>query len=223
MALAHGNVFVDSITTSSQTSSSAADDRKKDFKPTVCLPDGRRKRNEIKLKIRKDKKDANIRRRRMGALCVCDNPESSSQESVRIEEIGNAMNILAQQTARTEETLGAIKYIRKTLGAQKVETNVVNFVVQAGLVPNLMTILKHQPEHPVGLIAETILTLTNLSALGGNACLGIGKTVETIAPFIHHDHPDVRTQAAWCLGNIATENDSYRNWLIRHDVIVKGL
>ena len=159
----------------------------------------------------------------MGALCVSDSLDSSSVESVRIEEVGNAMNTLAQRTATTEETLSAIRYIRKILGAQKVDTNVVNFVVQAGLVPKLLTILKQQPEYPVALIAETILTLTNLSALGGNACLGIGKTVETLAPFIHHDHPDIRTQTAWCLGNIATENDSYRNWLIRHNVIVTGL
>lgn len=197
------------------------DDRKKDFKPTVCMPDGRRKRDEIKLKIRKDKKDANIRRRRMGALCLSDNLDSST--TGKIGEIENAMNILTRQTATKDETIGAIKYIRKKLGAQDVDAAVVNSVVKAGLVPLLLTVLKHQPENPVGLIAETILALTNLSAVGGNASLGIERTVETIAPFIHHDHPEVRTQAAWCLGTIASENNSYRNWLIRQDVIVKGL
>ena len=119
--------------------------------------------------------------------------------------------------------LSAIKYIRKIVSAQNPDTSLVNFVVRGGLVPLLLGILKHQPEKPIDLIAEAILTLTFILTLGGNASLGIEKIVETIAPLIHHDHSEVRTQAAWCLGNIASENDSYRNWLIRQHVIVTGL
>ncbi len=206
---------------------SAAEERKKDFKPTIGMPDGRRKRDEVKLKIRRDKKDANIRRRRMGdstkALDEAVGQAITPLGSCQIEQIAQACEVIAQQASTQQELLIAIRNLRKVLGASQAGTSIVEFIVQNGAVPLLINRLKVLPGHSVDLIAQTILTLTNLSALGHNAYLVKEKAVEAVAPFIHHDHPEVRKQTAWCLGNIATENDSYRNWLIRQDIIVKGL
>lgn len=207
----------------------ALTERKRLFKPTIGVPDGRRKRDEINLKIRRDKKNANIRRRRMGDSTKAASGTFGQGTTAtplgldQTEQIVQSCHVLAQQTSTEEDLLFAARYLRKTFGAKQSDTEMVEFVLQTGALPSLLNLLQLRRENSVELVAEIILTLTNMSALGNNSYLGSEMTVGAVVPFIHHDHPEVRKQTAWYLGTIATENESYRNWLIRQDVIVKGL
>jgi len=198
-------------------------ERRSNFKKGIDNSDGRRRRQETTRQIRKAKKDENLLKRRMAAPAITpngsmdDSASSSGQMTAyTVADIPQLEQTLKNPQSTLEQMEDAVRGFRRILSVER--NPPVHAVLEAGVLPILIQCLTKDPQAST-LIFEAAWALTNIASTQETATVVEGGAVPPLIQLLCHAVPDVREQAAWCLGNIAGDNTVFRNTLLHHGVL----
>lgn len=198
------------------------EERRSAFKKTVLNSDGRRRREETTRQIRKAKKDENLLKRRMAAPVVTpsssmDSASSSTPKTTyTVADIPQLAQTLQNPTSTQQQIEEAVRGFRRILSLER--NPPVNAVLQAGVLPTIIECLTRNPQASV-LIFEAAWALTNIASTEETRSVVQGGAVPHLIQLLCHQVPDVREQAAWCLGNIAGDHTDFRDYLLQHGAL----
>eukprot|EP00980_Cylindrotheca_fusiformis_P023151 scaffold10199_cov146-Cylindrotheca_fusiformis.AAC.8 len=213
------------VLTSTKTNLNMAreEERRMLFKQTIANDDGRRRRQETTRQIRKAKKDENLLKRRMEVLPITatnsDDTDTMSGGKKTLQIVADIPGLVASMrnpTATLEQKTDATRDIRRILSAER--TPPVEEVLQAGVLPDLIQNLTAIPE-AADLIFESAWALTNIASTDWTADVVNAGAVEPLIQLLRHSVPDVREQAGWCIGNIAGEGTTFRDYLLQQGAL----
>ena len=202
-----------------------AAERRAAFKKTVGEEDGRRRREETTKQIRKSKREDQLRKRRMGmdeaeqTMAPAEqavDQEVTTTKKANIEDLPMYKNILESPSSTMEEYVEASRGIRRLLSVDRDPP--VDAVLRAGLVPYLIRNLTANAQAST-LIFESAWALTNIASTSMTHVVVDAGAIEPLIQLLRHENPDVREQAAWCLGNIAGDKTEYRDLLLCHGIV----
>jgi importin subunit alpha-6/7 len=200
-------------------------ERKAGFKPTVDNEDSRRRREETTRQIRKSKREDQLRKRRMGmaqaeqAMTPADQEATTTtvfSKKASIEDLPAYKHVLESSSSTMEELVEATRGIRRLLSVDRDPP--VDAVLNAGLLPYLIRNLTVNAEAST-LIFESAWALTNVASTSKTSAVVEAAGIEPLVALLRHENPDVREQAAWCLGNIAGDTTEYRDLLLYHGIV----
>ncbi|CAJ1956407.1 unnamed protein product [Cylindrotheca closterium] len=199
------------------------EERRSNFKKAIDSGDGRRRREETTRQIRKAKKDGMLLKRRMAAPVInandtmADNVSSSGVKTTcTVADIPQLSLILQNPQSTEQQTEDAVRGFRRILSLER--NPPVHAVLQAGVLPILIQCLTKNPQANT-LIFEAAWALTNIASTEMTSAVVEGGAVPPLIQLLCHHIPDVREQAAWCLGNIAGDNTEFRNILLQHGAL----
>jgi len=217
---------------------SCSDHRKGDFKKTVDAVEGRRRRNDTTLKIRKAKRDEQLKKKRAGAgadassapmdatFMSSSNPQTDAVDFSKSGKdtkptIADAprLRALLMSPVATGATLAeATKGFRRILSVPK---NVpVREVVDMGIVPYLVRNLStNSSTSNASLIFESAWALTNIASTEFTQDVINAGCIKPLVQLLTHADARIREQAAWCLGNIAGEGPGPRDLILQESAL----
>lgn len=199
--------------------------RKKDFKKALTLEDGRRKRNEAAVQIRKNKRQESLRKRRMmarsrpasaGAAASKDAAggltalaDSSASNPASVEQL--ATYRAACMSEDPVQQYNGTRQVRRLLSRER--NPPVNEVIASGLLPRFLSFLTRQDQPKLQF--EAAWALTNVASTEHTAVVVDLGVVPYLVQLLRSANPDVREQSLWCLGNIAGDGPAYRDMILR--------
>ena len=94
----------------------------------------------------------------------------------------------------------------------------VDPVLQANILPTLVQNLTANPQAN-GLILESAWALTSIASTDKTFTMVEAGAVAPLAQLLLHAAGDIRKQAAWCIGNIASDNQEYRDSQLQQGIL----
>jgi importin subunit alpha-1 len=190
--------------------------RLKSFKNGIDQEEGRRRREETHLNIRKQKKNEQLSKRRFetrndsseGEPAL--NPEGIKKNPT-VEDLPRLIATIRSTSGPAEPLVEATRSIRKMLS---VTCNPpVKEVVDAGALPYLVELLMRTDSH--SLQFEAAWALTNVASTNFTSSVADQENaVQYLINLLRSPSAEVREQSAWCLGNIAGDGPAYRDMLL---------
>jgi len=183
--------------------------RRKDFKKGLDGTEGRGKREQDALKIRKEKRIESFQKRRNFGATEDHFDAASSPELPILVEMINSSDI--------GQALDGTTKLRKLLS---IENNPpVQETISAGLVPRLVDFLRCT-DSPA-LQFEAAWALTNVASGTPDQTLVVieAGAVPLFSGLLTSPSDDVREQAVWALGNIAGDSPKARDFVLGHDIL----
>jgi len=193
---------------------------RRDYKKGVDSDAGRRRRDDTRIQIRKNKREEGLQKKRAMAAAQPDPPAQVGNEAVSafkprtaqvtdIPEIMRTIKITADQNTpeSNKQMLEAVQGIRKMLSVEK--NPPVLDVIEAGAVPVLVGLLQRNDLEKVQF--EAAWALTNVASTQYTEEVVTCGAVPDLARLLLSGNADVREQSAWCLGNIAGDNPTLRD------------
>jgi hypothetical protein len=198
------------------------------FKKTVNADDARRRRFETTQAIRKVKREQLVQKKRIAH----DQPLLIGSD-----EINHFVSSLLACSPRSSEgdlvgVVTATRGIRQILSSEhENQASLITAIIDSGVLPSIVQNLVNDCHCGMAyksclkcsLLLESVWALTNISAMD---CAQTVVNAGAIKPLIHlmehhHSHldPDIRAQAAWCLGNIAGEDQLLRDQVLREGAL----
>jgi importin subunit alpha-1 len=204
------------------------------------IDEGRRNRHETLIKLRKDKKEQKLQRKRLehsswdtsdlkpdsgaGKNSFDNNSSapSSWDDSKRKQAIDNFMimcHTVHKASLSAEHVIEQVKIIRRL----SIATNPpVKEIVESGALYFLVEFLKQQQNKT--LIFEALWTLTNITATNYVApVVAQDCVIDLLVQLLLNKEPEVREQAAWCMGNIAGDSIHFRDMILERPGALDGL
>ncbi|KAG8178962.1 hypothetical protein JTE90_013118 [Oedothorax gibbosus] len=175
----------------------------------------RRRRTEVNVELRKQKKDDNLSKRR-NVEDYDDDPVSPLQnqnnKNVSIEEI-----LAGVRSPDPTTQLLAAQNARKILSRERCPP--IDFMIASGVVPILVSFLQHHNNVPLQF--EACWALTNIASGNSNQTRTVveGGAVPLFVELLSSPHSNVAEQAVWAIGNIAGDGPELRDLVIKHNVI----
>ena len=119
--------------------------------------------------------------------------------------------------ARVKE---AVKDLRVLLSSEdgNSDASVVNDIIQAGMVPLLVEFIDWPH-----LTFEACWILTNIASTEKTKVVAESGAVEKLIPLLSINEPNIREQAAWCIGNVAGHSKEYREALLSVPELVSAM
>lgn len=209
-----------------------AECRKKDLKKTITSEDGRRRRGDTVLQLRKSKKEEGITKRRNVNL-VGDNftlgplnasTVTTSNQSYTIFGDGQKVPSLQDipflvqsiQSLESSKQLVALRGFRRLLSSEK--NPPVQECVDCGVMPIFVAMLQRCDNYELQF--EAAWALTNIASTDRTILImEYGAIPHLIALLLSPNH-DVREQSAWCLGNVAGDGPNLRDHAIKNGAIL---
>lgn len=142
--------------------------------------------------------------------------ESNMTKRITVEDLPQFKNVLVSSTATMEEIVEATRGLRRILSVERDPP--VDAVLEAGVLSYLVRNLTANPQAAT-LIFESAWALTNIASTSKTHVVVEGGAVEPLIQLLRHENPDVREQAAWCLGNIAGDKQEFRDFLLHSGII----
>lgn len=232
------------------TSNSANSKSTRTFKKILDGKETRRSCEETTIQIRKNKKEERFRLKRFGAIGASKtttdtvdtitigttNDNRSTIDKIN-KEIAESMDIFQRwyytSTTTTtaakvsdEELLFATKIIRRMLCVEK--NSPVRQVLSAGVFGFLVEMINVDKfiDHPA-ILFEGAWALTNIASTEYTSYLVYDPhCINRLVLLLLNGAPDVREQAAWCIGNVAGDKIEYRDMLLHHTLygkIIEGI
>jgi hypothetical protein len=208
--------------------------RKIAFKQAVDLEGGRRRRQEATISIRKNKKEQSLLKRRgvtktgddlnaaEAAASTSSNDNNNNSNSadnneirkITIDDIPRLVEVILQPGDMQTLTF-AVRAVRTLLSKER--NPPVDQILATGILPRLVEFLGFGdwPE----LMFEAAWALTNIASTERTSDVVNQGAISPLIRCLHYHSPDVREQAAWCLGNIAGDRHEYRDMLLQNNVM----
>ncbi|KAL7532724.1 hypothetical protein ACHAXR_004801 [Thalassiosira sp. AJA248-18] len=197
--------------------------RRSDFKKGIDAMEGRRRRTETTISLRKNKKDEGIAKRRampvapaMPTAMANEKTamnESTSSVSVESKKIYTAADIpqlkaaLSQPNITDATLLDVVRGFRKILSVE--QDPPVNEVLASGVLPAFVQMLQLNDKPQVQF--EAAWALTNVASTDETKAIVDAGAVPFMVQLLSSPSAEVREQCAWCLGNIAGDSAALRD------------
>uniref|UniRef100_A0A7S1XWA2 Importin subunit alpha n=1 Tax=Phaeomonas parva TaxID=124430 RepID=A0A7S1XWA2_9STRA len=198
--------------------------RKADFKKGVSQTDARRRRGETSVRIRKNKREEGLQKRRAMMTDVAPPPAADGVTPPPVPTTSTELRPVSSDIPRYAAELdssdpvvvrAAVRAFRRLLSAESKPP--VLEVMEAGVLPKLCAFLGviDDPE----LLFEAAWALTNIASTDYTNVVVDGGAVEPLVELLMHYAPNVREQAAWCLGNVAGDSTRFRDFVLKHNAL----
>uniref|UniRef100_A0A7S4QXX2 Importin subunit alpha n=1 Tax=Ditylum brightwellii TaxID=49249 RepID=A0A7S4QXX2_9STRA len=203
--------------------------RKASFKKGIDSTESRRRRDDTRLTLRKNKREEGLAKRRaMGAATVGAIPSNSTEQLISAEndstpvvgvsgkkvftvaDIPSLLPVLTNQASDNDSLLEAVKGFRRMLS---VETNPpVKEVLDCGAMTYFIKLLERTDFEMIQF--EAAWALTNIASTEHTATVAEAGAIPSLVQLLRSPNADVREQSAWCLGNVAGDSTALRDFVL---------
>lgn len=203
---------------------------KRDIKKGINADDSRRRREENSIKLRKEKKEEGLaKRRNIGAFL--DNESAPTLDAMQGPTSTNPAEAASSRPSTDpanlvrlhQELVGsdlaaqiqALRSFRRLLSIEK--NPPVQQCVDLGVVPLFVQFL-HRIDCQE-LQFEAAWALTNIASTDRTRLVVESNAVPPLVALLASSNADIREQSAWCLGNIAGDGTEFRDLLLAHGAL----
>lgn len=194
--------------------------RRNRYKVSVDAEEGRRRREDNMVEIRKNKREESLqKKRREGLLAAQQLPSSLAPSSATEKKLESLPAMVAGVWSDDRNAqLEATTQFRKLLSIER--SPPINEVVQSGVVPRFVEFLLRD-DFPQ-LQFEAAWALTNIaSGTSENTRVVIDHgAVPIFVKLLSSPTDDVREQAVWALGNVAGDSPKCRDMVLGHGALM---
>uniref|UniRef100_A0A1W7RAB0 Importin subunit alpha n=1 Tax=Hadrurus spadix TaxID=141984 RepID=A0A1W7RAB0_9SCOR len=175
----------------------------------------RRRRNEINVELRKQKKDDQMLKRRN--VTDDNEPLSPVHSANKVPVMSMEEIVQGIQSDNPEIRLQATQSSRRILSRER--NPPIDSLIQAGVLPTFVEFLSVD-ENP-SLQFEAAWTLTNIASGNSEQTQSVvaAGAVQPFIKLLSSPHVNVCEQAVWALGNIAGDGATLRDFVIHHGII----
>ncbi|KAF5745900.1 Importin alpha ALPHA AIMP ALPHA isoform 1 [Tripterygium wilfordii] len=195
--------------------------RRNRYKVAVDADEGRRRREDNLVEIRKNKREESLlKKRREGLLGQQQLPSSlADSASATVKKLESLQVNVADIWSEDNNTqLEATTYFRKILSIER--SPPINEVIQAGVVPRFVQFLAKNDLPKLQFEAAWALTnIASGTSLNTRVVIDSGA-VPIFVNLLSSPNDDVREQAVWALGNIAGDSPECRNLVLGHGALM---
>jgi len=203
-------------------------EKKGTAKKGVSLDDTRRRREDKALVVRKEKKDENLMKRRQTAweepkadgvqATSCNSPVPSQAGDVDADKrtwtLQDVPEMMAcMQGGDSQQQLSALRGFRRLLSVER--NPPVQMCIDCGAIPLFVGFLQRQDVPKIQF--EAAWALTNIASTDRTKVVVEFHAVPYLAQLLNSADPDIREQAAWCLGNVAGDGHELRDIVLSHN------
>ena len=194
------------------------------FKKGISSDDCRSRREQTTVALRKEKKEEGLAKRRNmmvdnfmeknsensenGATSSSSGTTGNSKQAYSVADIPSLLK-LASSVDIAEQVAG-IRGFRRLLSCEK--SPPVQECVSSGAIPYFVSFL--QREDCTDLQFEAAWALTNIASTNYTKLIVECGSVPHLTKLLTSAVPDIREQAAWCLGNVAGDGPELRNFVL---------
>ena len=195
----------------SATNAKVADRRSNMYKKGIDKEACSRRREETTIRIRKNKRTEQLLKRRniKHEQPVDTSAAAASAEASGLEATLHGLPALANaiKTGPPALQFQAVRMVRKLLS--KEHDPPVQAVLDQGIIGDLVNFLTREDT-----MFEAAWALTNIASTDHTSVVVDAGACPHLVNLLRASNPEVREQAAWCLGNIAGDNTKYRDMLL---------
>jgi hypothetical protein len=195
-----------------------AEMRKKDYKRGVNSDEARRRRNEVTVSIRKNKREEGLQKRRtVNDVAPISESSASGRAKFSVKDINSLKNGIFSNDMGVK--VQSMQGIRKILS---VDTDPpVTAVMKAGLLPAMVSALNcdESPDFQF----EAAWALTNIASTAHTREIVKHGAIPPLIRLLFHSRHDLREQCAWCLGNVAGDCVELRDLVLNGGDALRGL
>ncbi|XP_054718569.1 importin subunit alpha-1-like [Uloborus diversus] len=175
----------------------------------------RRRRTEVNVELRKQKKDAGLSKRRN--VDDTDEPVSPLQQQNKSSVMSIEEIVMGIRNPDPHMQLLAAQNARKILSRER--NPPIDIMITAGVIPYLVSFLTQSDNVPLQF--EACWALTNIASGNPSQTKTVvdAGAVPIFTSLLSSPHPNVAEQAVWALGNIAGDGPELRDLVIRNNVI----
>jgi len=177
----------------------------------------KKKRNEVTVEIRKNKRDETLQKRRNVPLT-----EDTTDEEESRENLSNCSLETIVEKAKSPDPkiqLDAVQAARKLLSSDK--NPPIDALIQAGILPVLVNCLRSTGNDNPSLQFEAAWALTNIASGTSIQTQAVvaAEAVPLFLQLLNSPHQNVCEQAVWALGNIIGDGPALRDYVIQLGVV----
>lgn len=173
----------------------------------------RRRRNEMNVELRKNKRDETLlKRRNVPIECDTYSEAETASDYTSLQSI-----MMSASSDNIEEQLNAVKAARKLLSSDK--NPPIDELIRSGILPILVNCLKQHSS--AGLQFESAWALTNIASGTSQQTRAVVEAgaVPIFLELLHSHNENVCEQAVWALGNIIGDGPQLRDFVIQLGVV----
>lgn len=191
---------------------------KRDFKRGVRVEEGRKKREEVSIKLRKEKKEEGIaKRRNFQSVEEFADPVQEAAVTAALPTDQSGMFALYQELIGADpvKQLAALKGFRRLLSKEK--NPPVQECIDVGAIPIFVQCLQRYDS--VELQFEAAWALTNIASTDRTRVVVDFNAIPHLIALLTSPNGDLREQCAWCLGNIAGDSAELRELILKQNAL----
>ncbi|CAG2111285.1 unnamed protein product [Medioppia subpectinata] len=173
----------------------------------------RRRRNEMSVELRKNKRDETLLKRRNVPIdCEAYSEADTTNDFISLQSI-----VISAASDNVEEQLNAVKAARKLLSSDK--NPPIDELIRSGILPILVKCL--QQHTSAGLQFESAWALTNIASGTAQQTRAVVEAgaVPIFLELLQSPNENVCEQAVWALGNIIGDGPQLRDYVIQLGVV----
>ena len=177
------------------------------FKPTMTQELGRTYRNEVTLKIRKDKNDDRLKKKRM---------EHTNMIVLNSSMLQYYLQQFDSPSLSEEDEIDIIQMIRPMLSHDE---SLIEVAVAGNYLNHLVANLT-KSDGVDSLVLETLWALTNIASTQyTQQVITAGPIEPVISLLMSSTNQEIISQAAWFLGNCASDCDDLQSYLLEKGIL----
>lgn len=182
------------------------------------IDEGRKKRNDVTVELRKNRKyDQILKKRNVSSMSLSPLKENNQQTPLPLLSQEEIIQILLNKDGNTnEQILQAVQSTRRLLSREK--NPPIDRVIKAGLVPELVRLLGCENTN---IQFEAAWAVTNIASGNSDQTRTVVESgaVDHFVTLLSSGHVQVCEQAVWALGNIAGDGPAFRDYVISRGVV----